>query len=119
MKFVRSAHITKVFAILTGIVFLNMSFFLAEVSALKIEKDKVLFKNICKLVAGSSAEEEQGAFGGYADEDSAAQGIDFVLARDLNISLQYTIISDLQPSILELGIPRFGNYEIYSPPPEV
>ena len=61
----------------TGLIFLNMSFFLAEVSALKLNQDKKMVSNIIKLISSSAAEEEKDAFGG-ADEDCSAKEVDLI-----------------------------------------
>ena len=63
--------------LLTGLIFLNMSFFLFEVSALKLNQDKKMFSNIIKLISSSAAEEEKDAFGG-ADEDSKVKEVDLI-----------------------------------------
>ena len=41
-------------ALFTGLIFLNMSFFLAEVSALELTKDKKMLKNIALLISSSA-----------------------------------------------------------------
>ena len=63
----------------TGLIFLNMSFFLAEVSALKLSQDKKMFSNIIKLISSNAAEEEKDAFGG-TDEDSSAKEVDLIFS---------------------------------------
>ena len=62
----------------TGLVFLNMSFFLFEVSALKLNQDKTMFSNIIKLISNSAAEEEKDVFGG-TDEDCTAKEVDLIV----------------------------------------
>jgi hypothetical protein len=119
MRLFRALYVRRLFSLFTGIVFLNMSFFLAEVSALKIGKDKQLWENICKLIAGSAAEEEKDAFSGAADEDSLTQEIDLIFFYHTHAADGNSPLVKKNLSILTLGIPLFGNYEIYSPPPEV
>jgi hypothetical protein len=106
-------------SLFTGIIFLNMSFFLVEISALKTESNRRLLENISKLVAGSSAEEEQDAFGGYADEDTSANEVDLFLMHIKHPAASCMLISKCNISTANAGNPLFGNYEIYSPPPEV
>lgn len=49
-------------ALLTGLVFLNLSFVLTEVSALnKVNKNSALFKNLVQLVIGMAEEEDPSA----------------------------------------------------------
>ena len=103
--------------VFTGLVFLNMSFFLAEVSALKLDQDKKMISNIAKLLSTSAAEEEKDAFGG-TDEDNSAKEIHLIfnyLTHNLHGSS-----SDVsnKRSVFDQGIPLLGSYEIYSPPPE-
>lgn len=48
----------RIFTLLTGIIFLNMSFFLAEVCMLDI-KDKQMIENVANLVLNGGLEEER------------------------------------------------------------
>jgi hypothetical protein len=118
MQFLRIPYINRAFSLFTGIVFLNMSFFLAEVSALHMDKDQEMIENIAKLIAGSSAEEEKDAFGGNADEDSSCHEIDLIFISYLHAPESRDLIPPVNIRTLDAGIPLFGNYEIYSPPPE-
>jgi hypothetical protein len=59
MKFFRAILIRKTCAIFTGLLVLNMSFFLAEVQALKLLRDKQMVENIAKLILGAANEEEK------------------------------------------------------------
>jgi hypothetical protein len=58
MKILRQHFLSKAFAVLTGLIFLNMSFFLAEVTYLEYDK-KELMENIAKLILNSGFEEER------------------------------------------------------------
>jgi len=118
MKFLRIKSVSNALSLFTGIVFLNMSFFLAEVSALKLDKDKKMIENIAKLIAGSSSEEEKDVFGGAADEDSAAKEIDLIFSYTIYTPDGFAYILKSDGHLLKHGLPRLGNYEIYSPPPE-
>ncbi len=104
--------------LLTGLIFLNMSFFLFEVSALKLNKDKKMFSNIIKLISSSAAEEEKDAFGG-ADEDSKVKEVDLIF--NYTTHPVHCIISEVnnKRTVFNQGVPLLGSYEIYSPPPEV
>lgn len=48
----------RIFALLTGVIFLNMSFFLAEVCMLDI-KDRQMIENVANLVLNGGLEEER------------------------------------------------------------
>lgn len=116
MKLFRLKGVTQAFALFTGIVFLNMSFILAEVAAIKIDHDKQLLRNIAALFAGCSAEEETG---NSADEDTAVSEIDLILNYTHRPSVGRELLFKNRAGITTVGIPRLGHYEIYSPPPEV
>lgn len=117
MKLFRIRYVSNALSFFAGIAFFNMSFFLVEVSALKLDKDKQMVANISKLLAGCS-EEEKDVFGGSADEDSATKEIDLIFSY--TIFTPDGLIETLKnrPHIFDQGFPRLGNYEIYSPPPE-
>jgi hypothetical protein len=96
-----------------------MSFFLAEVTALKLDQDKQMMENISKLLAGSAAEEEKDIFGGSSDEDTTAKEIDLIFNHHIYNPGNASLISNRKLDALSQGIPQLGNYEIFSPPPEV
>jgi hypothetical protein len=96
-----------------------MSFFLVEVTALKLDKDKQMMENISKLLAGSAAEEEKDIFGGSSDEDTTAKEIDLIFNHHTYSPGNASLISKRKLDALSQGIPQLGNYEIFSPPPEV
>lgn len=72
MKFFRKAYIRKVMTVFTGIFFLNMSFFLAEISALNLDKyDSKMLENLVRSFSCVS-EEERDATGESADSSGAS-----------------------------------------------
>ncbi|WP_276372075.1 hypothetical protein [Chryseolinea sp. H1M3-3] len=95
-----------------------MSFFLFEVSALKLNQDKDMVANIAKLISSSAAEEEKDVFGG-ADEDHSAKEIDLIFSYAAHTIHSFNVQISKKRSVFNQGIPLFGSYEIYSPPPEV
>jgi len=118
MKVFRLKYLRNGFALFTGIIFLNMSFFLTEVSALKLDQNKPLMENLSKLMAGCAAEEEKDIFGGSSDEDTLVKEIDLIFNCHTCTIGSYVLVSKSKISLLDQGIPLLGNYEIYSPPPE-
>ncbi|MGC1241946.1 MAG: hypothetical protein WA874_10165 [Chryseosolibacter sp.] len=66
MEFFRKKTITRIFSLFTGVIFLNMSFFLAEVCMLDL-KDKQMIENVCNLVINAGMEEERDAHSTGAD----------------------------------------------------
>lgn len=63
MKIFRIESCTRLFSLLTAVIFLNMSFFVAEVCFLDIS-DKHMIENISNLVLNSGLEEERDAHSG-------------------------------------------------------
>jgi hypothetical protein len=78
MEILRRHFLSKVFGVLTGLIFLNMSFFLAEVTYLQFDK-KELMENIAKLILNSGFEEERDCE--PAGNDAATKGIDLILQQ--------------------------------------
>jgi hypothetical protein len=118
MKIFRDGLVKNGFALFTGIIFLNMSFFLFEVSLLKLNQDKQMMANIAKLLSAGASEEERDVFGGSADEDSSAKEVDLLFSYTAHtVHFHVTIINNKR-CVINQGIPILGSYEIYSPPPE-
>lgn len=118
MRLFRLKYVSNTLTLFTGIIFLNMSFFLAEVSALKLHKDKKMMENISKLLSGSAAEEEKDIFGG-SDEDNTAKEIDLIFNYHTYDPGYVSLLSKNKLDVFSRGVPQLGNYEIFSPPPEV
>lgn len=118
MLIFRILYVRNAMALFTGLIFLNMSFFLAEVSALKLTQDKKMIANIAKLISSSAAEEEKDAFGGTADEDCSAKEVNLIFNYTTHTIYGYTSLIKNLRCVLNQGLPLLGSYEIYSPPPE-
>lgn len=78
MKLIRSHIISKIFSMFIGVVFLNMSFFLAEVSMLKFDKSDMI-ENIAKLIFNGGTEEERDTESSRAD--TVAKEVDVLLQQ--------------------------------------
>lgn len=117
MLIFRNIYVRNGMALFTGLIFLNMSFFLAEVSALELTKDKQMSKNIALLISSSAAEEEKDVFGGLADEDCSVKGVDLIVAYSTHSIHGHEIVISKYRNH-DQGLPLLGSYEIYSPPPE-
>lgn len=118
MQLIRSNTVSRLFALVTSIVFFNLSMIFMEVSALRLDKDRAMAENIAKQIAGCSSEEESDATTGHADEDTTVKELNLMGTNLLSI-----LVSELSDSRqLKLfehhGMPRYGNYEIFCPPPE-
>lgn len=118
MRILRTTMANGAFSLLTGMLFLNMSFFLAEVSVLKMGKNKPLFENISKILSGTSAEDEQDAFGSTSDEDTFENEVDLLLTYSTYAPLARILTAQGNVNIWKQGIPLIGIFEIDSPPPE-
>lgn len=118
MELVRSTLFSRLFALLTGLVFFNMGVILFEVSALKLDKDRAMLENIAKQIANCSSEEETDSMGGVADEDAPVKELDLMAANLLSIRVSELSDENLLKDFESHGPPRYGNYEIFCPPPE-
>lgn len=115
MKVFRQQVLVNVFAFITGVMFLNMSFFLAEVSALKI-KDKGLIENIVKLVSSSGFEEERD--GEPVKDDSAAKEVD-LLNLQVQIHHQSLFLTASKANHSWENLYPHANYSLtFTPPPD-
>ena len=117
MSIFRVSLYKNAMTLFTGLIFLNMSFFLAEVSFLNLNQDKKMIGNIAKLIASSSTEEEKDVFGG-TDEDCSAKEVYLVFQYNIHAAVAYSVLPNKR-SFFNPGSPLLGSYEIYSPPPEV
>ncbi|MBL7857493.1 MAG: hypothetical protein JNM57_07375 [Cyclobacteriaceae bacterium] len=116
-SFFRKKGIEKFLTILTGLVFLNMSFFMAEVSALKLCKNQQMMENIIKLIAGSASEEETDIFGGSEKDNTADKEVDFSVEKIIIFDFT-TLPFQLANKTCDGAKPITGNPETINPPPE-
>ena len=115
MKMFRNQSALKIFTLFTAVIFLNMSFFLAEVSMLEL-KDKQIIENVCNLVLNGGLEEERDAHSG---NDTALKV--FSMAGEnllLHHSFRFLLASKMHLDAEEHY--RHANHsQIFSPPPEL
>lgn len=91
-----------------------MSMILVEVSVLKLDKDRAMAENIAKQIAGCSSEEETG----HSDEDVSVKEVDFISSNLFSVRVRELSDSNQIKQLENHGVPRYGNYEIFCPPPE-
>lgn len=119
MKIFRNQAALRIFSLVTGAVFLNMSFFLAEVCMLEIT-DKQMIENVCNLVLNGGLEEERDGHAGGSSEGDVALKM-FSLAGDhllLHHSSVFLNASKTQQEAEDHY--RHANHaRIYSPPPDL
>jgi len=107
----------RILTAFTGLVFINMSFFLVEMNALELrKKNKVLWENMVKVFAGVN-EEEKGA-GELADgADPLAKEVDLETNVLTSITLHFVIVT--KPVVHFAGVALHpGVFDILNPPPE-
>ena len=85
MQLVRSNAVTRLFALITSLVFLNMSMILMEVNALRLDRDRAVVENVAKQIAGCMSEEESDAMTGHADDDNSLKEINLIATNLLSI----------------------------------
>lgn len=118
MKTYRNIVFRNLMVFLTGLLFLNMSFFLAEVKALKLDRDKNLLENICKLIAGSMTEEEKEACPSSEGSDTFVKEIDLLFAHLLYLENNHLIT--LKKTICFQGTEKLltRSTDTLTPPPK-
>jgi hypothetical protein len=117
MNTIRKHPLTKASALITGVVFLNMSFFLAEVSMLKYEKKELI--EIAKLLLNTGFEEERDTSGGSAGADNLSKVVElgFVQAQ-VDESASYLISTTINRTIVDHY--RHANHSLtFFPPPDL
>jgi hypothetical protein len=114
----RSPLLRRFLTVFTGLVFINMSFFLVEMNALELrKKNKVLWENMVKVFAGVN-EEEKGGAGELTDTADPLMKEVYLEANALNaITLHFIIVT--KPDVHTKGAAlRPGVFDIKNPPPE-
>ena len=112
MKIFRIRCAANVFTLFTGVIFLNMSFLLAEISALNLDPNNRMARNLSILIASSMAEEEPGA-----DEDSTFSVLDFIVNHHPAVGT-LDLFSNNKFGTWSHGHPRLSEFEIVKPPPQ-
>jgi hypothetical protein len=110
----RQHFLTKIFTLVTGLIFLNMSFFLAEVCMLKYNKTELV--EIAKLILNTGFEEERD--GESTGSDTMAKGVDLLMhqARMYNAS-SFLISINLNRTLVDHY--RHADHSLnFFPPPD-
>jgi hypothetical protein len=113
MKVLRLKYFRKIFALMAGITFLNMSFIIAELNSIGLGKNNSLLQNV--LNSGLEEEEEGGSESSESDsietELYCAAQENFLYHNIVTASRQYS--KHRVNSLFDLGY-----REVFSPPPE-
>jgi hypothetical protein len=114
MDIIRQHFLTKLFTVVTGLAFLNMSFFLAEVCLLKYNKSEMV--EIAKLILNTGFEEER---------DSESSGADSI-AKEIDLLVHQAQIHTTSSFLMSINTNRtlvdhylHANHSLtFSPPPD-
>lgn len=112
----RTRTTRSIFLLITGITFLNMSFFLAEIAALKPAYGQAEMENIVRMFNASLSEEET--------ESSPTEGggmitqIDFLEDNLYHLRFEDNGISNILKTRGYHSCPHPGFSQIESPPPD-
>lgn len=118
MKAVRSLFVSKLIAIVTGVIFLNMSFFLTEIRILDLHVTHYkLVENVIKMLSGTGFEEEKDSFG-ESSETAGEQVVDLHIVIHPESVYATTLLSaDLHTTELG-GFLSAAISETATPPPK-
>lgn len=116
MNMLRNQTTTRIFSLFTGVIFLNMSFFLAEVCMLDL-KDRQMIENICQLVLNGGFEEERDA---HSSPSDAPLKVFSLVSADLLLrhSSLFLIASKMHQDSEDHYL-HADHSETFSPPPEI
>lgn len=113
MHLLRGNYTRRIFILLAGIAFLNLSFILAEISALGLAKK---YKSIVQLVTNSGLEEEK-EMGGESGESDSAEEVDIIGHSLTNYKLLFSATIDRNKKTDNQSV-HPGHIEKFSPPPD-
>lgn len=118
MRIFRTRTIRLAFVFVTGLTFLNMSFVIAEIAALRSAYNKSILENVARMISTSMAEEETDMSGG-AEHNHSLKEID--LLDDNLYHLQFEgkgIANTLKAIRCEIDT-HPGYCQRYAPPPDL
>jgi hypothetical protein len=116
MKIFRARIVALSFIWVTTVTFLNMSFFVAEVAALKSEYNKEVLENIARLVSSSLAEEETDSE--VPGSGHALKETDLLEGQWYHLCFEAAGISNLLKVFGDNHGTHRGYYTIITPPPD-
>jgi len=119
MLMIRGRRIQQVLTLVTGVIFLNMSFFLAEISALKLDKNQEMVENIAKLIAGAASEEEKDIFGGESEDAKWSKEVDLLTEIKNHANHSNLLTVDQLHWVTDSAKPTTSIQKILGPPPKI
>ena len=115
MNAFRQHILTKILTLLTGAIFLNTSFFLAELSLIQTS-NRALIETIAKLISDSGLEEERD--GESSEKDSSVKEIDFLIHQMHQQDRSSFLIATKANHMLDDHYPHANYSQTFSPPPD-
>ena len=112
----RNTTTRSIFLLITGITFLNMSFFLAEISALKSAYNKNMLENIARMFTASLSEEETDP--GTTEGNVAVREFDFLEGNLYHLQFEDKGIAHILKELGSHSVPHSGYSQIFTPPPD-
>lgn len=115
MTHFRQKIAVRIFSLFTGVIFLNMSFFLAEMCMLDLE-DEEMIENVCNLVINGGMEEERDAHTSGSDvpiKVFSINSVDLLLRHSSLFLIATKVHQENEDHYLHAD-----HSEIVSPPPE-
>jgi hypothetical protein len=113
MHLLRETKARRIFTLLAGIAFLNLSFILAEISALGLTKK---YKSLVQMVTNAGLEEEKEA-GGEAAGESDTAGLDLIEENLAHHKILF-LSAEQRNKVLHNQSLHPGHADIFSPPPD-
>lgn len=113
----RKNIVRLVFLLVTGVTFLNMSFFIAEVTLLNLSKDDAAIENVIKILIAGGFEEENETPDGQ-EKSFSMKEVDLFMSLNLYHHLHLYRIAQHRYCFKNTLVPLSGHIDIFSPPPE-
>ena len=115
----REHIISKVIALLTLVLFLNISFSALEINLLELKKDAGLKGVVSLIMSGTCLEEEREMADDFPEPASESNETELFFTHTvLTDSNRDLVLSDLTRSIFNHPLPPGETYETLIPPPE-
>jgi hypothetical protein len=111
MMLFRKSYVMKVFVLFAGITFLNLSFILAEFSAIGLGKDSAVIQN---LINWGFEEEQESSSEGETDSET-----EFLISPHHDHAIILFAVTQSASSLRTQQDVRPGHLTNFSPPPEV
>jgi hypothetical protein len=112
MNSISHHFLSKVLALIAGLAFLNMSFFLAEVSLLNLD-EKGLIENVAMLILNTGLEEERE--GGSSGEKSVKE----IVLNQAGVHRISSYLISITSNCFLVDHYRHANHSLrFSPPPD-